>query len=200
MKNISCLVKFKIFELHDTYLYFRGQMAYSEGSEYLLITMMELNCVMLFDMTNKEISDYLGKCYDLQSEVRYSGHRLEEFRGRVPYGVAFTNIDGRSIIFVSFRDDGIVVVVDDDIVTELATVLGSDFMKLKTVEFDEDTGALYVIANAGILEIPRAAHTGEIKLTDEMLVYQYGDDCVHRTKMVQLHKSLWIISVCNKDR
>ena len=77
------------------------------GSENLLITKMELNCMILFDITNKEISDYLGKCDDLQSEVQYSGFHLEEFRGRVPYRVIYTNIDGRSIIVVSF------IVVED---------------------------------------------------------------------------------------
>ena len=68
----------------------------------------------------------------------------------------------------------------------MATSLESDIMKLRTVEFCEDTGALYAIANAGILEIPHAAYTRNIKLTDEMLVYQYGDDCMHRRTMVQL--------------
>lgn len=161
----------------------------------LAITLLYENCTIQLDLLKPKNnrSEVLGDCITPVSQPRYDGHRIKEFQGKTPFGIAVDKV--KRTIFVSLKDDCKLVSVDmnSDQTKVIRSCTHCD-RKWKYWRLDEDAENLCIQTTKGIIGIRNLQFRNTIReITEDMMVLDYPEGTwKERVHCMHFYKSLWM--------
>ena len=166
-------------------------MSFLHNPRLLLFTLRSKNCVTAFDLgQDAKTHTALGEC-DSLDEV-YGGHRVEEFRGIYPIGVA--SIGNSSLFYVSFNNHKIIRVNYKTNQTDEFIQPTTGKWKPFMLNYDSHAYGLLVMRSIGLFNISHPeASPNRTSLDKGTSLMDISPEFTKRTGFVRIKGSIWVL-------